>query len=191
MRLLPKLASGCLAMAALTLALLATGSSSAATDVEVGNFYFCGASSQGGVCETSVNAGDTVTWSVNGGTHTVTECDASFSTCPPSGGFSSGSLGAGGEFSHTFSTVGTVAYRCNIHPSQMRGTITVVAQATAAPTPAPTQAASPAAAASPTPVAVPSTGGSPGGGVSPLTTALLALGGLAALAGLVLRLRRV
>ncbi len=194
MRLLPILAAGFLAVAVLTLALPVPGSTRAATDIEVDNFYFCGASSQGGVCETTVNAGDTVAWSVNGGTHTVTECDDSFSACPPSGGFSSGTLSSGGSFSHTFSTAGTFEYRCNIHPSQMRGRITVVAQATPTPTAAPTQGASPTLAASPTPVKVPSTGGAPGGGGSPWAAALLALGGLALLAGaagLTLRLRRV
>lgn len=181
------------AIATLTFA-LAPGGAGAATDIEVGNFYFCGASSQGGVCETTLNAGDAVTWSVAGGTHTVTECDDSFATCPPAAGFSSGSLSSGGTFSHTFDAAGVFEYRCNIHPSAMRGRITVLAQATPTPSPAPTQAASPTAstaAASPTPAKAPSTGGPPGDGQGAPWAALLLTAGAALLGGsVVLAVRR-
>jgi hypothetical protein len=40
------------------------------------------------------------------------------------GGFGSGSLGPGLSFGHTFTTAGTYAYHCSIHP-EMTGTIRV------------------------------------------------------------------
>ena len=38
--------------------------------------------------------------------------------------FSSGNINPGGTFQHTFTTAGTYAYHCSIHPA-MKGTITV------------------------------------------------------------------
>lgn len=132
-------------------------------NIDAANLYFCDQSFQNGVCETTVNVGDTVVWQVKGGTHTVTECDDSFTTCPPAGGFNSGTLSTGATFSHTFANAGVFEYRCNIHPNAMRGRITVVAQST--PTPGTTVAPSPSASATPsgsaTPAAVPASGGPP------------------------------
>jgi plastocyanin len=93
-------------------------------NVDVGDVYFCNASFAGGVCDTPpISAGDTVTWNWVGSLpHTVTQCDATFTTCPPAGGFDSGTLtGAGSTFSQTFSTPGSFAYQCNIHGAGMRG----------------------------------------------------------------------
>ncbi len=118
-------------------------------EIEADNFYFCDSSFQGGVCEKTVNAGDTVTWKIEHGTHTVTQCDESLSTCPPPGGFNSGTLSSGQEFSRVFDTPGTFFYRCNLHPSQMRGRVVVLAQTTATPTPAATATPAPAATATP------------------------------------------
>jgi plastocyanin len=134
-------------------------------NIGVANFYFCDQSFQNGVCETTVNVGDTVVWQVQSGTHTVTECDDSFATCPPAGGFNSGTLSTGASFSHTFTTAGVFEYRCNIHPNSMRGRVTVVAQSTPTPTPATAATPSPAPTAIPsgsgTPAAVPASGGPP------------------------------
>ena len=163
----------------------------AQVNVDVGNFYFCDQSFQGGVCETTVNAGDTVVWSVSAGTHNVTECDASFATCPMSGGFVSAALGQGQQFQHTFDAAGTFYYECTFHPQGMKGRVVVqAAQATAtpSPTPAPTQTAAPTTAASATPTrtpaAVPATGGEPSGGAG-LPFELTVIGGaIAASAGI-------
>jgi plastocyanin len=66
----------------------------------------------------TVLAGQTVTWRNSGlGPHTVT-ADA--------GQFDSGVLQTGGSFSYTFSTPGTFAYSCTIHPT-MHGSVTVLA----------------------------------------------------------------
>lgn len=182
-----------LAIAGLAVPAVIPGGTAAAAEhnIDAGNFYFCDESFQNGVCETTVNAGDTVVWQVEAGTHTVTECDDSFTTCPPAGGFNSGSLSTGASFSHTFATAGVFEYRCNIHPNAMRGRITVVAQSTPTPTAA-AGTASPAATA--TPAQVPASGGPPSGGQGHDAIPLLAVaGGLLAaglLAGLALPLRR-
>lgn len=65
----------------------------------------------------TVNVGESVTWTNNqaGVPHTVTS---------DSGAFDSGNLSSGGTFQHTFTTAGTFAYHCNIHPS-MQGTVVV------------------------------------------------------------------
>ena len=44
--------------------------------------------------------------------------------CGGDGGFRSGELEEGDEFSHRFRTAGTFAYRCAIHPD-MRGTVRI------------------------------------------------------------------
>jgi plastocyanin len=103
--------------------------------VEAGNLYFCSPSFENGVCETTIAAGDTVTWDNVGGFHTATQCDASFTTCPPAGGFDSGTLSTGGTFAHTFATAGTYPYYCALHPTAMRGRVIVQAVQTATPAP--------------------------------------------------------
>jgi plastocyanin len=63
-----------------------------------------------------VGVGSTVSWTNDDATqHSVTSA---------SGSFDSGLFGQGGEFSHTFDTVGTYEYFCMRHPS-MRGSVTV------------------------------------------------------------------
>jgi plastocyanin len=182
-----------LALAAVVSLLLANDEVRAQTtvNVDVGDVYFCNASFAGGICETSVTAGDTVTWNWVGSLpHTVTQCDATFTTCPPPGGFDSGTMtGAGSTFSQTFNTPGTFPYQCNIHLAGMRGRVVVAAAqatptASAAPTqPAqtgtlgPTVSAAPVATATRTaaaPAAVPGTGGgeSDGGLAWPLAIAM-------------------
>jgi plastocyanin len=160
-------------------------------NVDVGDVYFCNASFAGGVCDTPISAGDTVTWNWVGSLpHTVTQCDATFATCPPPGGFDSGTMtGAGSTFSQTFNTPGTFPYQCNIHGAGMRGRVIVAAAqttptASAGPTqPAQTGTGAPSASISPsvtgttqgpTPAAVPGTGGSEShGGLSwPLVLAI-------------------
>jgi LPXTG-motif cell wall-anchored protein len=81
--------------------------------------------------EIAITVGDTINWTNDGATpHTVTADD---------GSFDSGTFNAGGTFSQTFDTAGTIAYYCTLHGAKggtgMAGTITVAAAA-AAPAPA-------------------------------------------------------
>lgn len=193
---LPLILAALSAVAILSSALLASSHAHAAElKVDVANLYFCSQSFQGAVCEKTITLGDSVTWEVKAGTHTVTQCDDSFTTCPPADGFDSGNLRTGMTFPRPFNAPGVFAYRCNIHPNAMRGRITVVAQttstpvATASPSPTATIGASPA----PTPARVPASGGAQVGGsgmprglVAVAVVLLLAAGS----AGLALRRRR-
>jgi len=68
--------------------------------------------------ELMVEAGQTVTWTNRGfGPHTVTAAG---------GEFDSGRINAGESFKVTFTTPGTFAYACTIHPS-MHGKVSVLA----------------------------------------------------------------
>jgi plastocyanin len=68
--------------------------------------------------DTPVGVGDTVVWTNKMNmSHTVTADD---------GSFDSGVLGRDQPFSHTFDTVGSVDYHCEIHPN-MIGKVTVAA----------------------------------------------------------------
>lgn len=80
-------------------------------DVAISNFAFVDAA-------VSVPVGSTVRWTnADSSGHTVTADD---------GSFNSGRLGEGAEFSQTFATAGSYAYKCAFHPS-MQGTVTVTA----------------------------------------------------------------
>ena len=84
-----------------------TATAQGTVTIEAGSDYFCDPEFFGGVCETMISAGDTVTWNVVQGAHTVTECsDDSHTDCPPEGGFDSGILTQGATFSHTFAEPG-------------------------------------------------------------------------------------
>jgi plastocyanin len=144
--------------------------------VNVGPFYFCSEDFMGEVCETDVTAGDSVTWTVTGGTHTVSQCtDQTFATC--TGGFDSSTVHPSDTFVHTFAEPGTYYYHCDFHPTEMKGKI-VVAAATGTPTPTlpPSSTGTPAAT---TAAALPVTGGEPGSSSgSAWVYGLLALGGV-------------
>jgi hypothetical protein len=154
--------------------LVAVGDTRAATvTVPAGNNWFCDASYDGGVCETTIGVGDTVTWEIVAGIHTVTECDDTFTSCPPmGGGFGSAILSSGQMFSHTFTEADTVEYLCTLHPQQMRGRIIVQEPSptpgtpTSTPAPPPTPSPTPGAPQSSTPTEPPSslplTGGQSG-----------------------------
>jgi len=130
----------------------------------------------------TVTAGETISWTNDDAApHTATADDGSFDT---------GQLAEGASGSHTFTTAGTFAYHCAIHPS-MHGTVTVVAAAgsgrsgTAAPAPTPAPAtpptSAPPTATAAAPGTLPRTGWNPAGGA--------ALGVGLLLAGCALRLR--
>jgi plastocyanin len=66
----------------------------------------------------SVQIGDTVIWTNNGGAvHTVTSDGGAVP-------LDSGDIGSGGTYSHMFVSEGTYSYHCVHHPS-MHGTVTV------------------------------------------------------------------
>ena len=119
--------------------LMASDSASAATKtVAVGDIYYCNESFSGGVCTTTIAAGDTVVWNFSGAdiAHTVTECGASCTRPTGSPLFDSGVVQSGGEtFQYTFGTAGTYNYYCQIHAFDQQGKI-VVQQAGAATAPA-------------------------------------------------------
>ncbi len=72
----------------------------------------------------TIHVGDTITWTNNGPTaHTATASDHSFDT---------GTLQKGQSASHTFTTAGTFAYICTLHPF-MHGTVVVLAAASSTP----------------------------------------------------------
>jgi plastocyanin len=72
----------------------------------------------------TIHVGDTITWTNNGPTaHTATASDHSFNT---------GILQKGQSASHTFTTAGTFAYICTLHPF-MHGTVVVLAAASSTP----------------------------------------------------------
>jgi len=114
-----------------------SGVSAADTTIDASNLYFCAPALQGAVCETTISAGDTVTWQIVLGSHTVTECNDTFTVCPPAGGFDSGFLSGGATFAHQFNSTGGFEYWCALHPSLMRGRI-IVQQAAPTPSPSPT-----------------------------------------------------
>lgn len=101
----------------------------------------------------TVSPGDAVTWRwADDLPHTVTSVSGPVS-------FDSGTMsGPGQTFAVSFAEPGTYTYRCNVHPSNMTGTVVVQAAAptpaaTASPTPTSTATASPAPASTPTAVA--------------------------------------
>lgn len=67
----------------------------------------------------TVAAGSTVTWTNDDHfTHSVQLQDGGLPTDPML-------MEPGGQTSFTFMTPGTYAYRCSLHPQNMRGTVTV------------------------------------------------------------------
>jgi len=95
----------------------------------------------------TIHVGDTVTWTV---TKAITDPHSVTSGTP--GGADSGKLfdsgiklrNNGDTFSQAFSTAGSFAYYCVVHPTQMHGTILVLAPGQSAP-----PAATPALSAAP------------------------------------------
>lgn len=101
------------------------------TTVAVGDIWFCDASFQDGVCDTTVSVGDTVVWNFAASTlpHTATDCGASCDAPSASPAWDSGFVDDGTTFQVTFDEVGVFPYRCEIHPTIMRGNIIVEAAA--------------------------------------------------------------
>jgi plastocyanin len=118
-----RLAVAAFALLVLGLASSASAAPSAATQsVSVANFAFSPTSA-------TINIGDSVKWTnSDAATHTVT-ADA--------GGFNATLGPSGGTFTFQFTSAGTFAYHCTVHPS-MTGSVVVRSAATAPPTPIPT-----------------------------------------------------
>ena len=165
--------------------------------IQVGDYYFCDSSFENGVCETTVNAGDTIEWQFSGAQlHSTTECGGDLDACPEPHLWDSSFMDSG-SFVFVFGTPGTFLYRCQVHPDQMRGRVIVLAAAQ----PSPSPQASPQATATPTPrlqvSAVPSGGGVPpeddGGALAwiAIVGGGVLVASAAALAALGLRRRRV
>jgi hypothetical protein len=152
----------------------------ATTTVQVGDYYFCDPSYVNGVCETTVDEGDTVEWQFAGNElHSTTECGDDNDTCSAPHLWDSPLMDSG-SFSYTFDTPGTYLYRCQAHTFEMRGQVTVLAAAQPTPTPQASPQASPLAATS-TPAAQP--GAVPSGGGAPPADAGATLSWLAVVAG--------
>lgn len=79
-----------------------------------------------------VAEGDTVTWTVTKSInepHSVTSGEAG--SADVGALFDSGTdklTDVGGTFSHTFAGAGEYAYFCQVHPTEMKGTVTVIAE---------------------------------------------------------------
>ena len=100
----------------------------ATVDILVGDFWFCSAGFQSGVCPTTITVGDTVSWDFSPSTftHTSTDCNGDCGAPPFGTAWDSGFvLGGGPKFQHTFNSAGVFLYYCTIHPLSMRGQITV------------------------------------------------------------------
>jgi plastocyanin len=108
---------GALGGAALVAAIAAGSVLAATTDVGIAGFSFSPKS-------VTINVGDTVTWDNSDAQHhTATADDGSFDTGP---------ISSGTPKSVKFSTAGTFAYHCSIHPTM---TATLVVKAAAGGTP--------------------------------------------------------
>ena len=96
--------------------------------IPVGDLWFCDESFQNGVCETRINAGDSISWDFSGAAlpHTTAECGASCDSPADASLWDSGTITDGSTFQFTFEEPGTYLFRCNIHPNQMRGSVIVV-----------------------------------------------------------------
>ena len=173
-------------------AILASPASAATVGIDVGDRWFCDSSFENGVCTTTVQAGDQVTWDFSGAieAHTVTECGANCDNPTSSPLFDSGLITGGeGPFSHTFSQPGTYLYLCQVHAFEMRGQI-VVQGAAATSTPVAGATSTPPSGQTPGATSTPGVSGAPQAGGGPaqgdgfemwlIITALagLALGGM-------------
>ena len=118
-----------LSLAVLAVALLACAAEAATGTVTISNYMFADGAS--GNSTTTINAGDSVSWTWSEGFHSTTSGSCS-PGCAPDGNWDSGEMSTG-TFSKTFATPGSFPYHCSVHLSMMQGTIVVKAVA-AAPT---------------------------------------------------------
>jgi len=157
----PRIGIALLVPAIIALLALTAGSASAqqTVTVDVGDTYFCDSSFQGGVCTTTISAGDTVSWDFSAASlsHSTTECGGDCASPSGSPLWDSGIVSNRSTFQHTFDQEGTFVYYCQVHgASAMQGEIVVqgAQQPTTGPTTAGTTPAGGAGAATPTPGAI-------------------------------------
>jgi plastocyanin len=104
--------------------------------------------------ELTIQTGDTVTWTFEGGFHNVASTSTNWD-------FTSGPPPSSNPASYTFTATGVYTFVCQVHPT-MDGTITVQ-DAPVTPTPTPTQTVTPTptatATATPTPTPAPTIAG--------------------------------
>lgn len=122
------------------------GGAPSTTTITVGDTWFCDSSHAGGTCETTIAAGDTVAWDFSGVglPHSTRECGASCDN-PTMTPLWDSTVSHEPTFQFTFNQAGTFLYRCEVHPSLMRGRIVVQGG------PQPTPTATPPVPATPTP----------------------------------------
>lgn len=139
MRRIVRLAAGsAMAAIALVAGVAANRPATAANaSISIADFAFSPAS-------VTVSVGDTVTWTNNdaGIPHTVSSDSGSE--------LASGQLAGGASYQKTFTSAGSYAYHCDIHPSMTGLVIVTAAQATAAATATATPTATPTPAATAT-----------------------------------------
>jgi plastocyanin len=113
----------------------------------------------------SIGTGNSVQWTLVGGTHTSTSA-TSVGGCTASGLWDSGTLGS--TFTHTFPTAGTFPYFCTFHcaSSGMTGTITVTNPAAVPPSVSITNPANNAAFAAPANVTIQASASSTSGSIT-------------------------
>jgi len=121
-----------LALGAFALMLLPAAAAAANHQVEVGSGGNRFVDDQSHTSTTTINVGDTVTWSWDSGFHSTTSGTCS-PGCTSNGQWDSGVASAPHQFPHTFNTAGSFPYYCTVHGAMMTGTV-VVQQAGSAPT---------------------------------------------------------
>ena len=108
---------------------LSSASASHPDDVTIeggGPGWFCSLAFFGGVCETDVDTGATVTWDITSGIrHSITECGADCDSPTATPLWDSGLAFPPFTFEFQFDTPGVYKYYCREHPINMRGQITV------------------------------------------------------------------
>ena len=149
------------------------------TTVAVGDIWFCNEAFYAGVCETTISAGDTVSWDFSGAQipHTTTDCGADCDDPTATPLWDSGITVDGSKFEFTFDTPGTFLYYCAVHPTLQRGRIVVqqdLPPPTSTPTPTPPSTSTPTSPPTPTPTPPGVTGDANcSGGVNSIDAALV------------------
>jgi len=143
---------------------LAGGAAAADASVSIDNLAFSPAT-------VVVQEGDTVTW-------TNEQTDVPHTVTADGGSFASGTLATGDTFQHTFTTAGTFAYHCTIHPT-MLGTVEVQAAQASTTTTSPGATTTPSGGGTPT--TTDDTLARTGSSTGPLTAAGIAAIGLGTL----------